>query len=144
MCLTPNIHKCVESICDNLDILDVTSIFPANLWPKQRTVWNLGVLELFLTMARQYPASECREGISNKFAELVQASRRKSNAKTQWMIRDVNATYLWAKEHHTSPVELTPVPELIDDDATILRLSQRQRKPSMKISLLQKTGWTPL
>jgi hypothetical protein len=137
-CLTPNIRECVESICHTWDVTNVTDIFPIDLWPKQGTLWNLGVLERILTMARQYPASHCREGITTKFAELVRARRQKSNAKTQWTIQDANTTCLWAKEQYTSPVRSTLEPELYDNGATTLRSSQRHRKPSMKASLLYK------
>lgn len=137
-CLTMNIRKCLESICNTWDVRSVTDIFPVSLWPKEGTLWNLSVFELFLTMARRHPTTDCREGISNKFAELVRARRQRLNAKTQWTIEDAKATNAWARERYSLLGELTSIPELVNNDGTGIRLSQRQRKPSMKATLLKR------
>src|SRR5690349_10402002 len=55
-------------------------------------------------------------------------------------IRDRNFTHAWAREHYSSLGELSSAPELVDNDATETRPSQRQRKLSIKATFLQNKG----
>lgn len=128
--LTPNIRHCVLQICETWDVQHVAEIFPTKIWPKQGTLWNLSVLQLFLTLARQYPTARHCRGISRKFTELNEARRRKVHAKTQWTMGDATATCTWAKEEYGSP----PPEGHGQEDTT--RFSQRTRIPSKKAAAL--------
>jgi hypothetical protein len=104
-CSTAHIDHCLTRICKAWNVQRLINIFPFNIWPKDGTLWNLKVLEIFVTMASQYPAQRCRDGISMKFTQLVKDRRRrlKNTAKTQWTIEDAVTTQDWAKHEYGSP-----------------------------------------
>ena len=56
----------------------------------------------------------------------------------RYTVRDGDAIHAWVREHYSSSGELTSVPEVVDNDATGTRPSQRQREPSRKATFLQK------
>jgi hypothetical protein len=139
--LTPTVRQRICDICEVWGVQNITDIFPRDIWPKVGTVWNLAVLGLFLTMARQYPTQECCDGISGKFTDLITARRHKLNAKTQWTIQDADATYTWAKSEYGLPVPEQEEVEDSDSDNEGVRSSQRQRIPSKKaIALFESKG----
>jgi hypothetical protein len=139
--LTVQVHKCLVDICKVWGIQNLTSIFPRRIWPNEGTTWSLGVLQIFHTMARQYPSSTCRDGISKKFCALVTARRHTLNAKSQWTIKDANTTSAWAKQEYGTPPPSQHESEHDSARGDGLRLSQRPRMPSKKaVALLQSSG----
>jgi len=98
--VTSAVTKCIDEICKLWNVPDIAYIFPKAIWPNPKTPWPIGVLKEFRDMAQKYPNTDCRQSISSKFAELVQARRRRSNAKSQWSIVDARTTHAWAKEQY--------------------------------------------
>jgi hypothetical protein len=132
--MTPTVRQCIEHICEAWNTQQLTDVFPRKIWPKEKTLWSLSVLKVFLTMARRFPSSACRHAITAKFVELNTARRNKLNAKSQWAIGDADATLAWAEKEYRS---LVPHPRTVDDgDTDSIRPSQRQRIPSQKAAAL--------
>ena len=134
--VTAAISRCIEDICSSWNVPDIAHIFPNALWPKPGTLWHIGVLKIFHTMAQEYPDIESRKGISTKFAELVKKRRERSNAKSQWSIVDARTTYAWAREQYGVHSAFNQDNKEYDN-ATGVRSSRRQRQPSGKASLSQ-------
>jgi hypothetical protein len=138
--LTTSMRQCLSQICEAWGIHNVKEVFPVEIWPKSGTLWNLPVLQLFLTMAHQYPLPHHRTEISSKFVELVRVRRGKQNAKTQWTIQDAKNTHAWAKhEYGSSPPEEAEV-DVYDGRENGVRLSQRPRVPSQKAAALLQSS----
>jgi hypothetical protein len=138
--LTTSMRQCLSQICEAWGIHNVKEVFLVEIWPKSGTLWNLPVLQLFLTMAHQYPLPHHRTEISSKFVELVRVRRGKQNAKTQWTIQDAKNTHAWAKhEYGSSPPEEAEV-DVYDGRENGVRLSQRPRVPSQKAAALLQSS----
>lgn len=98
--VTLAVTKCIDEICKLWDVPDIAYIFLKAIWPNLKTPWPIGVLREVRDMAQKYPSTDCRQSISSKFAELVQARRQRSNAKSQWSIVNARTTHAWAKEKY--------------------------------------------
>jgi hypothetical protein len=135
-CSTPHIDECLIRICKAWTVQRLIDVFPSNIWPKNGTLWNLKVLEMFVTMATQYPAQRCRDEISMKFTQLVKDRRRrlKNTAKTQWTIEDAITTRDWATQEYGSPLAEQQQPEISQHDTRDgVRSSQRKVIQSGKL-----------
>jgi hypothetical protein len=139
--VTSAVTRWTDEICELWDASDIADVFPKAIWPNPKTPWSIGVLREFRDMAQKYPSLDSRQGISTKFAELVQARRGRSNAKSQWSIVDARTTHAWAKEQYETESD----PDTNEEDrghanTTILRSSQalRLRKPLVRHTYSQK------